>query len=825
MTSTNRSAFIADQCLHVLSPSNGQRVSLRECLRLANLPEFDAIETSPSNSDHTHSTYYLAPANRGAIETSPSNSDRTTGATELWQRIESASQRTWFLTSLEIPSQTSDVLAGGQDSIPRQINGSHFHRKLLCITSSAGIGKTMAVEQTIHLHSRLPDHWVIHYQFDKLPIDPDGFWGLVPMDGSSDSICERIAEHLDQTRNPGDSPVWKAAANLLVKSKMDAGQVTIIVDGLDEHDPATGVSRARALRKFLTQNPRLHCVVAGRPYAIAETYWDALFATSEDRRDDKSLWLFGCVGMFTQDQIRRSLGPKRAERILSLVGELNLTRRTIEVLRSLPDESFARINNLCDVYWESLPRTFEEDVLKKNKGSVTPNVGGIQIDTFIEYACALAITMFLDTKREVQYRDIADDLLTRLKTIPKWQGDSAESLDKRRESIEALNAGAIEFRLFNRIDTLVSWRDNTLRDFFAALWMVRYSNDAELKHLIETIPARPREPDDNEVWEFIASMPVGAMVAGPKSERCMRWLRLAEAVFKQPKKHPRPTQLMWYAWPRLAELTVKNPEINVPAEVPKSAQSIRERFLREFDVLSTASDTAQIIHEDLIFIPIKPLDNGSWNVAVGHPDEEDNQPRKIELEGPYSVSKFPITRRLYQLFDGNHEVHYRKNFEKYCLEQRCPVICMNWYDAQIFAIWCKSRLLNEWEWEYACRANRSAQDHQKKEPDHWRVDPIDDEAREMVAWINKNSQNHTWPVDTKTDQSHTNSLGLVDMLGNVWEWTEGVYKVGEVSRVLRGGSFFNFGRGASASYRLRRGPTDSVVYCGFRVARAREGKS
>jgi hypothetical protein len=431
--------------------------------------------------------------------------------------------------------------------------------------------------------------------------------------------------------------------------------------------------------------------------------------------------------------------------------------------------------------------------------------------------------MFLDTKREVQYRDIADDLLTRLRTIPKWQGDSAESLDKRRESIEALNAGAIEFRLFNRIDTLVSWRDNTLRDFFAALWMVRYSNDAELKHLIETIPARPREPDDNEVWEFIASMPVGAMVAGPKSERCMRWLHLAEAVFKQPKKHPRPTQLMWYAWPRLVELTAKNPEINVSAEIPKSAQSIRERFLAEFKALGKTQESALIIDEDLIFIPIEPLDNGSWNVAVGHPDEVDNQPRKIELEGPYSVSKFPITRRLYQLFDGNHDVHYREDFEKYCLEQRCPVICMNWYDAQIFAIWCKSRLLNEWEWEYACRANRKDADHQKLH--HLRVDPIDDEAREKVAWINKNSQNHTWPVDTKTDQSHTNSLGLVDMLGNVWEWTEGVYEVGGVLRVLRGGSFDLSGRYASASYRDLDDPTDPFVFSGFRVARAPEGKS
>ena len=205
---------------------------------------------------------------------------------------------------------------------------------------------------------------------------------------------------------------------------------------------------------------------------------------------------------------------------------------------------------------------------------------------------------------------------------------------------------------------------------------------------------------------------------------------------------------------------------------------------------------------------------------MGHPDKEDNQPRKIELEGPYSVSKFPITRRLYQLFDGNHDVHYREDFEKYCLEKRCPVICMNWYDAQIFAIWCKSRLLNEWEWEYACRANRSAQDHQKKEPDHWRVDPIDDEAREKVAWIKENSQGHTWPVDAKTDPSHTNSFGLVDMLGNVWEWTEGAYEVGGVSRVLRGGSFGHNGRYASASYRLHSDPSVAHFFIGFRVARA-----
>ena len=792
-----RPPFIADQCLYVLSPSNEQLVPLRECLRLSNLPEFDAID--PGLSDR----------------------NRPTVPSKLWQPIKSATQRARFLTTLGISSDSFRERASSQHTISQTIERGPWQRKLLCITSSAGIGKTMAVEQTKYLHSTLPDHWVIHYQFDKLPTDPKGFWGLAPMDGSSDSIYERLAKHLEQSNSPSDSPVWKSAVNLLIKSKIEAGQVTIIVDGLDEHDPSTGVSRARALRKLLALNPRVHCVVAGRPFSVTETYWNALFATSEERRDDTSPWLFCCVGMFTQNQIRRSLGPNRAERIFSLAGEFKLTPRTIEVLRTLPDESFARITNLCDVYWESLPGTLNEDVQKENKTSSSANVGGMPTDTYIEYACALAITMFLEGKREAQYSDIADDLLIRLRTLPKWQAESADSLDQRRESIKMLNAGAIEFHFFDQIDSKVIWRDNTLRDFFAALWMVRYSSDEELKQLIDTIPARPREPDNNEVWEFIASMPVKALMAGLKNERCMRWLLLAEAVFKQPKTNPRPSQLMWYAWPRLAELTATNPEISIPAEATQRAQEIRKRFLAEFEALRKTPESALIIDEDLIFEPIKPLDNGSWNVGVGHPDEDDNQPRWIELSGPYSVSKYPITRRLYKLFDHNHEVRYQNEFKKYCKEQRCPVIQVNWYDAQMFSIWSKSRLLTEWEWEYACRANRSVQDHPKKVPEHWRVDPIDDEALKKVAWFSLNSQNHTWPVDAKTDGTHTNPFELVDMLGNVIEWTGSVYKTGAVSRVLRGGAFFSGGINASASNRVSGDPWASHFIIGFRVARAR----
>jgi hypothetical protein len=792
----HHSPFIADQCLYVLHPRYGQRVSLKECLKLSSLPEIEALDTSLNKDQRNKRT------------------------AELWQPIRFASQRDRFLSSLEIPVGNSSSTASDRAEIWQISQDDKSKPYRLCITSSAGIGKTIAVQQARYLRANLPDHLVIYYHFENLPTNAEGFWGLGHLDATSEPFYEQFEKLLNSPERSSRSLSWKEAVNLLIKSKIDAGKATIIVDGLDEHDSKTGETRAAALRKFLDNYPRLHCIVAGRPYAIAESYWNTLFKTSDSRRDqDVSDWTFCCVGMFDRDQICRSLGSKRAEQVFSLAGELKLTPRAIEVLRTLPDESFHRINNLCDVYWESLHETLEEDVLKKKKIGSNAQVAGIPPDTYIEYACALAITMFLENKREVPYSQIADDLLIRLRTIVRWQSESSTQLDERRDWIAKLNSGAIEFRFYQQFDSKVVWRDNTLRDFFAALWMVRYSSEQEIEQLIKRIPARPQVPDDNQVWEFISSMPVGAQVAGPARERYKRWLRLTEAIFEQPTTNPRPTQLMWYAWPRLEEWITPPQESGMPLEVSNLARKIRDRFLGEFDSLQRAPGSGQILREDLIFVPIGPLSDGSWNVAVGHPEEKDNPPRLLEEPfWPYSVSKYPITRRLYTLFDQNHQVHYQDDYKQYSPELRCPVIEVNWYDAQMFSIWCKSRLLSEWEWEYACRGNRDSEEHRNLT--HWQLDPRSDRERAKVAWISWNSKGRAWPVDSKQSGSYTNAFDLVDMLGNVWEWTESTYEAGEVSRVLRGGSFCDNGRGASASCRHLVGPANSGINSGFRVARA-----
>jgi formylglycine-generating enzyme required for sulfatase activity len=242
-----------------------------------------------------------------------------------------------------------------------------------------------------------------------------------------------------------------------------------------------------------------------------------------------------------------------------------------------------------------------------------------------------------------------------------------------------------------------------------------------------------------------------------------------------------------------------------------------EKFLGEFVSLKNAEPTQGIIEQDLVIKTIE-LQGTNVEVEVGHYVMDGyfkNNPQHIEkLAGTFAISKYPITRRLYACFDPKHIEFFETEFNRYANDARCPVICVNYWDAWMFAVWCGGRLPTEWEWEYACRANCRDKDN-RLSLYHWPDDNKGDQLKDY-AWYSGNSVNKTHPVGILKP----NDYKLHDMLGNVWEWTESTYESGQVSRVLRGGSFVSVGRFASASYRFHDGPTVTGISSGFRVARA-----
>jgi formylglycine-generating enzyme required for sulfatase activity len=84
-----------------------------------------------------------------------------------------------------------------------------------------------------------------------------------------------------------------------------------------------------------------------------------------------------------------------------------------------------------------------------------------------------------------------------------------------------------------------------------------------------------------------------------------------------------------------------------------------------------------------------------------------------------------------------------------------------------------------------------------------------------------------------------NDLGLFDMHGNVWQWTQDAYNhkptdeeddrgesvPGASKRVYRGGCWFNVAGYCRAAFRDWYSPVDRVYFLGFRLARVPvEGK-
>ena len=214
--------------------------------------------------------------------------------------------------------------------------------------------------------------------------------------------------------------------------------------------------------------------------------------------------------------------------------------------------------------------------------------------------------------------------------------------------------------------------------------------------------------------------------------------------------------------------------------------------------------------------------------------------RTVRLRG-FAAGKFEITRGEWSAFvndtgrpDPPGDCYTKKtgNWARdgswrdtgFTQDDRHPVACTSWQDAQAYVVWLSQktgktyRLLTEAEWEYAARAGTVNM--------YWfggSIGPRD-------ANYADSGNNATVRVGSYA----ANAFGLYDVAGNVNEWTEDCWHHSYIgapsdgsawttgtctSRVNRGGSWVGAALDLRSALRYSNAPTDRVSSGGFRVAR------
>ena len=172
-----------------------------------------------------------------------------------------------------------------------------------------------------------------------------------------------------------------------------------------------------------------------------------------------------------------------------------------------------------------------------------------------------------------------------------------------------------------------------------------------------------------------------------------------------------------------------------------------------------------------------------------------------------------------------------------------PVIFVSWEQANDYTRWLSEetghtyRLPSESEWEFATRAGSDTHYFFGDRPDmicrYANVTNREGTQSRMAC-------NDDFPGTAPSGSFWANNFGLLDVYGNVWEWTADCYhrtyvgaptdgsawvdncerdKDGSVMRVLRGGSYFDIPERMRSSQRLAFAQEDAYGIAGFRVLR------
>lgn len=169
----------------------------------------------------------------------------------------------------------------------------------------------------------------------------------------------------------------------------------------------------------------------------------------------------------------------------------------------------------------------------------------------------------------------------------------------------------------------------------------------------------------------------------------------------------------------------------------------------------------------------------------------ENSPRREHAHWmtvkPFFIDKFPVTNAQFKAFlDATH--YHPQDDHNFLRDWRNgsypagwgnkPVTWVSLEDARAYAAWAGKRLPHEWEWQYAAQGTDG-----RLYPwgDSWDASavPTPDQGRLL-----------TGPADVDAHPKGASPFGVMDLVGNVWQWTDEFTDLHTRAAILRGGSYY-----------------------------------
>jgi len=182
---------------------------------------------------------------------------------------------------------------------------------------------------------------------------------------------------------------------------------------------------------------------------------------------------------------------------------------------------------------------------------------------------------------------------------------------------------------------------------------------------------------------------------------------------------------------------------------------------------------------------------GSNDIGVDVQYSWEDAPRRFHEHlmrlNSFYIDEYPVTNAQFKEFMD--ATHYRPKDDLNFLRgwsngtfpkgwEKRPVTWVSQEDARAYASWAGKRLPHEWEWQYAAQGTDG------------RLYPWGNEWEASFVPLPDKSRTMRGPDPVESHSKGASSFGVMDMVGNVWQWTEEFVDDHTRAAILRGGSYY-----------------------------------